>query len=295
MTAAILGNLDVVKLLMIAFNRCNCSDIVSKRNLNGYTALHYAAGSRRDSAIIKYLLQSCDSSTNTAIDFNAADKDGMTPLMLASHRGFKENVECLLGHSKEVRTDLTNKDNRTALALATSAGYTEVVTLLTKGRRSSSQNNSTSASSSFTTTATAATAGAGAGAGASAHRFAASSGGGASSSAAAALKKIDVIPSLIDDIMQRSDFAQADLKIIFQKILLLVQNIKNDFENPKFRSINKSSKLVQTYISPFPNIAAILTTIGFIETEERFELGYNITVDRLTFAIVFIEKAINRL
>ena len=61
-------------------------------------------------------------------DPNKADKDGSTPLMAASYKGFKDIVELLLKYKAWVND--CHKKNTTALHLASNKGHTEVVSIL---------------------------------------------------------------------------------------------------------------------------------------------------------------------
>lgn len=260
MVASIVGNIEIVKSFVFAFKMDNTLSLeINKKNLNGYSVLHYAAGqahSKERVAIADYLLKSCPT-----IDCNAVNREGMTALMMAAHRGFKESVEILLQHriatsdgsEGKYAVDVNRIDNekRSAWSLATKAGWEGIAHILKKrGALAFAENI-----------------------------------------ASAPQKKIDEqIPTLISNILSTNEFEKPDLKVIFEKILFLLENIKKSPEDPKFRSIKKSSKLVQTYISPFPSIQSILFAVGFIETEETFELPFNVAIDRISYTLFYIQN-----
>ncbi|WP_192829056.1 ankyrin repeat domain-containing protein, partial [Brachyspira hyodysenteriae] len=62
------------------------------------------------------------------IEMDFKNKDGYTPLMIASYKGNTDIVKLLLEYNASV--DITNKDNYTALIYACIYGRADVVTIL---------------------------------------------------------------------------------------------------------------------------------------------------------------------
>ncbi|MEO9599155.1 ankyrin repeat domain-containing protein [Parasphingorhabdus sp.] len=99
------------------------SVIVNTRDLSsGQTALHIVV-ERRDRVWVGFLLQK-------GANPNIADKEGMTPLMLATQLRFIDGVTVLL--AKNARVDDTNKQGETALIRAVQLRDAELVRLLLK-------------------------------------------------------------------------------------------------------------------------------------------------------------------
>lgn len=101
------------------------SVIVNTRDVtSGETALHIAVA-RRDSTWVQFLLQK-------GANPNLRDKQGMTPLILATQLRFVDGVAIIL--SKKARVDETNNQGETALIRAVQLRDSELVRiLLSKG------------------------------------------------------------------------------------------------------------------------------------------------------------------
>lgn len=85
------------------------STILDSRDLSdGHTALHITV-KRRDAGWVRYLLSLGENP-------NVADKNGVTPLMLASQIGFVEGIEMLA--QKGAKVDAANDAGETPLILA---------------------------------------------------------------------------------------------------------------------------------------------------------------------------------
>jgi ankyrin repeat protein len=98
------GDINTVKDL-IAKN----STIIDSRDVtDGHTALHTSIR-RRDTAWLRYLL-------TVGANPNLPDKQGVTPLMLASQLGYIEGIEMLA--SKGAKVDAPNDAGETPLILA---------------------------------------------------------------------------------------------------------------------------------------------------------------------------------
>lgn len=86
----------------------NSTVIDSRDVVDGHTALHTAT-KRRDSVWLRYLL-------TFGANPNLADKQGVTPLMLASQLGYVEGIAILV--SKGAKVDASNDAGETPLILA---------------------------------------------------------------------------------------------------------------------------------------------------------------------------------
>lgn len=85
------------------------STVVDARDVtDGHTALHIAT-KRRDTGWLRYLL-------TLGANPNVADKQGVTPLMLASQLGYVEGISMLA--SKGAKVDSANEAGETPLILA---------------------------------------------------------------------------------------------------------------------------------------------------------------------------------
>ena len=94
------------------------------RTLKGEQVLHYAVwgGDRRTvAALIK-----------AGAEINAADRLGITPLMLAAREGKAQVVEALLGAGADAMR--RNRMGEDAVSLASQRGHSEVVKMLTAAR-----------------------------------------------------------------------------------------------------------------------------------------------------------------
>ncbi|MEH6714871.1 MAG: ankyrin repeat domain-containing protein [Parasphingorhabdus flavimaris] len=97
------------------------SVIVNTRDIStGETALHIVV-ERRDNIWLGFLLQK-------GANPNLADKEGMTPLLLATQLRFVDGVRTLL--AKKARVNDTNKQGETALIRAVQLRDAELVRLL---------------------------------------------------------------------------------------------------------------------------------------------------------------------
>jgi ankyrin repeat protein len=113
------GDVDTVKDL-ISKN----STVVDSRDVtDGHTALHTATR-RRDSVWLRYLLTS-------GANPNLADKQGVTPLMLASQLGYVEGIGILA--SKGAQVDTANDAGETPLILAVHRQDMPMVRILLAG------------------------------------------------------------------------------------------------------------------------------------------------------------------
>jgi len=93
---------------------------------SGRTALHWACVRFRNRArVVEALLGAYDASGATV---DVLDKQGCTPLLLASHCGFHGIVRALLAHG--ARQELQDKSGKTALHYAAERGHIGVVELL---------------------------------------------------------------------------------------------------------------------------------------------------------------------
>ena len=96
--------------------------LVQGTTSDGKTALYYASRSGSVGCTLALLEHGADP--------NVADKDGSTPLMIASYKGFKEIVKRLLKDRARLNTEHKSKTGSTALYLAVDKGHKEVVDLL---------------------------------------------------------------------------------------------------------------------------------------------------------------------
>lgn len=97
------------------------STVVNARDItSGRSAMHIVV-ERRDGVWIDYLYQQ-------GANVNIADKDGMTPLMLATQLNYVEGAEKLIGHG--ARVDVTNNSGETPLMYAVHSRNTEMMRVL---------------------------------------------------------------------------------------------------------------------------------------------------------------------
>lgn len=97
------------------------STIVDSRDVvDGHSALHTTV-KRRDASWLRYLL-------TLGANPNTADKNGVTPLMLASQLGFTEGIEMLA--QKGARVDASNDAGETPLILAVHRRDTPMLRIL---------------------------------------------------------------------------------------------------------------------------------------------------------------------
>ncbi len=97
------------------------STVVNARDLSdGRSAMHIVV-ERRDGVWIDFLYQQ-------GANVNIADKDGMTPLMLATQLNYVEGVEKLIAHG--ARVDVTNNSGETPLMYAVHGRNTELMRVL---------------------------------------------------------------------------------------------------------------------------------------------------------------------
>ena len=101
----------------------NATVIDARDVTDGHTALHIATR-RRDSSWLRYLL-------TLGANPNIADKNGVTPLMLASQLGYVEGIALLA--SKGARVDTTNDAGETPLILAVHRHDIPMVRILLAG------------------------------------------------------------------------------------------------------------------------------------------------------------------
>lgn len=113
------GDVEAVKDLV---NK-NATVIDSRDVSDGHTALHTAV-KRRDSVWLRYLL-------TYRANPNLADKQGVTPLMLASQLGYVEGIGILA--SKGARVDTANDAGETPLILAVHRRDIPMVKILLTG------------------------------------------------------------------------------------------------------------------------------------------------------------------
>lgn len=90
-------------------------------NENGATVLHIIARKNSQSEIITYFI-------NKGVNAEISDKDGNTPLMLASAGKDLENVKTLLSKTKNINT--VNSNGQSALTMAVESGSDEIVAFL---------------------------------------------------------------------------------------------------------------------------------------------------------------------
>ena len=57
-----------------------------------------------------------------------------------------------------------------------------------------------------------------------------------------------------------------------ETIQTILKNIKNDFQNPKFKAIRKANKRFNTYIGRFKAGVPLMLALGFAETDELIYL-----------------------
>jgi ankyrin repeat protein len=113
------GDVETVKDLI---NK-NATVIDSRDVSDGHTALHTAV-KRRDTVWLRYLL-------TYRANPNLADKQGVTPLMLASQLGYVEGIGILA--SKGARVDTANDAGETPLILAVHRRDIPMVKILLAG------------------------------------------------------------------------------------------------------------------------------------------------------------------
>ena len=113
------SDFDTVKRLM---NK-NSTVIDSRDVSDGHSALHIAIR-RRDAGWLRYLL-------TLGANPNLADKQGVTPLMLASQLGFVDGIALLA--SKGAKVDTTNDAGETPLILAVHRHDLPMVRILLAG------------------------------------------------------------------------------------------------------------------------------------------------------------------
>lgn len=98
-------------------------EVLTHRDDNGETALHYAARFGPTQVMSRLLANGAD--------VEARNDDGMTPLMLAARAGRTAAVEHLLGPGK-ARPDARSYAGESALAMAIEGGHSETVAALRK-------------------------------------------------------------------------------------------------------------------------------------------------------------------
>lgn len=113
------GDVETVKDLV---NK-NATVIDSRDVTDGHTALHTAV-KRRDSVWLRYLL-------TYRANPNLADKEGVTPLMLASQLGYVEGIGILA--AKGAKVDTANDAGETPLILAVHRRDLPMVKILLAG------------------------------------------------------------------------------------------------------------------------------------------------------------------
>ena len=101
------------------------SDFINAKNNFGLTPLHYAAGWGHGGAV-KLLLAD-------GADVNVADKQGLTPLFLASRDG-REDVVALLSAQQGINLERGDKEAHTPLCIAVANGHLKIFSrLLNRG------------------------------------------------------------------------------------------------------------------------------------------------------------------
>mmetsp|Transcript_37478 Transcript_37478/g.33124 ORF Transcript_37478/g.33124 Transcript_37478/m.33124 type:complete len:368 (+) Transcript_37478:215-1318(+) len=98
------------------------------------TVLHFAA-EKGDIDLVQLLIQKdkqqqndSDNTENIALDINAIDKEGSTPLFRAAKVGEAEIIKLLMDHGAD--PNITNRDEISPLLLASHRGYLDVVQVL---------------------------------------------------------------------------------------------------------------------------------------------------------------------
>ncbi len=116
-----------------ALNETNSAIINTRDKVSGETAVHIVT-QRRDALWIRFL-------TSRGANPNIADKDGVTPLMIAVNLGFFEGVEALLEAGAMV--DVTNSTGETPLISAVHRREIPMIRLLlAKGANPDRSDNS---------------------------------------------------------------------------------------------------------------------------------------------------------
>ncbi|KNE66968.1 hypothetical protein AMAG_11441 [Allomyces macrogynus ATCC 38327] len=114
--AAFNGNLPTVQALFNESDGAKGASILSKRDENDRTSLHWAcSGSRPE--VAEWLLKD-------GADANAADDSGWTPLIIAASVGSAPLVNLLVAHGADVNRQ--NETGQTALHYCASKNRTEV-------------------------------------------------------------------------------------------------------------------------------------------------------------------------
>jgi len=113
--AVMKGHTDCAKLLVAAGAN------IHVRNDENETILHRAVHGGDN-------FKHFDTDFFAAIDKNARNKRGMTALMEAAHRGYKETVTALL--ETGAKTDITGNNGQTALSLAQQTGHDDCLRVL---------------------------------------------------------------------------------------------------------------------------------------------------------------------
>lgn len=123
-------NKNTDTMLMLASKKCyyDCVKIIigtgakiNVVNKQGDTALHLAAGKKRNEKVIEYLI-------SKGAYINKKNSLGMTPLMIASSNGHKSNLIALLRHQPCLNVRTLNDE--TALTFAIVWRHKDIVKLL---------------------------------------------------------------------------------------------------------------------------------------------------------------------
>jgi ankyrin repeat protein len=120
----------------IAITKLFINNGANLKHQNGKrAAILHLAMFQRSEHIVSLLIES------NAIDVNAIDCDGCTPLFRAVRLGRENNVAALLV-SKEVDVELTDKSGKSPIAYAKEKGYAELLQMLLRYKRSKDDGSS---------------------------------------------------------------------------------------------------------------------------------------------------------